>query len=1022
MDILDIFKDPKKVEINNQLKRLGIYKDFTVNKDYTVDLHKDVAIMAKKIDVCPVKFNVAHGNFIWHYSDLKSVINLPIEVQGNLSIVGNKIKTLIGLPTKIVGGTFNCSGNILINLNGSPRKVGSLIASGCELKSLEGSPKEVKDDYIVSKNKLTNLKESPPKIGGKFDCSSNKLTNLEFLPICKKSITGDNPIEGKDVDSDQIHIEFDKFHVDDEVTYNKSGSKFEKMVGDITNVDNSSGETLYRIHFKKLINPSLERDATVANIKGKYLEKLIAKFSVGDTAIYKNPNSKYNGYVGKIDSIAIENDEELYKLRFEYSENPGLIDIVSPTNKNKSFVNVGKIKITELKKISSGDKDKDKNENEVVKSSSNNWNVGDIAICYGDKVELLSLKSPDVWNVKPINRQSAAFSANHTILQKSEEKIKKSDTFTYGEEIVYLDPDGPYDGLRGEVTTIGWRGGSQSIDIKLIDNYGIARYVYSVKPEKLEKVKDGEKTEKVKAKEPESKFKKGDKVVYISKTTDDKNKDLHLLKGEITYLNTNFHTKKTETYDVRFPKQGNSVERTIFFIHENNLILSTDKFKVGDKVVYNNLNDDFNGQVGLINKLDKDKYNVIFNDGESTMNILGIDGSDLIKFVKPIGSEVHLNDDIIYTKPDSKYYGCQGTVISYEIDGDKPFEIEIKSKNKKLVKLKTTDENLEYVPPPRVFKKGDKIRYINENQPYDGLIGVVDKITIKNLKNPLYDVILKSLNGGTLYVTTHADHLLLLEEAADTETIKYGQKVKYINPTSKYNNRIGEYQGNRVKDGKTQYSVKFDDGSAVFKTIFFDESEGVLEPAGEAPKTTTTTTTTTYTAPKKKKKKEEEPPRPPVLVYNRRNVARKSFVKLEVGDEVKIITKFNNINDDKGVITEIPHDNEDRYIVQVGDTNFWMEKKDIKKDTSDKKDDKSSTNIKKDKKDKKESISVDEDESSKKIEIGDTVTIVKTVSNYHIGDKGKVTSSKNIDGRYEITLDSERIYKLYLLRDQFKKG
>jgi hypothetical protein len=53
-----------------------------------------------------------------------------------------------------------------------------------------------------------------------------------------------------------------------------------------------------------------------------------------------------------------------------------------------------------------------------------------------------------------------------------------------------------------------------------------------------------------------------------------------------------------------------------------------------------------------------------------------------------------------------------------------------------------------------------------------------------------------------------------------------GQTVKYINPTSIYHNKVGKYNGSRLKDGNKQHSVKFHD---VSKIIWFNDDEAELE-------------------------------------------------------------------------------------------------------------------------------------------------------------------------------------------------
>jgi hypothetical protein len=91
-------------------------------------------------------------------------------VKGNVKITDKKLKNLKQFKIKEVIGNFNCSGN--------------------ELESLEGSPEIVKGDFSCILNKLKTLKGAPkqigdknfPNIGGSFYCTNNQLESLEYLP------------------------------------------------------------------------------------------------------------------------------------------------------------------------------------------------------------------------------------------------------------------------------------------------------------------------------------------------------------------------------------------------------------------------------------------------------------------------------------------------------------------------------------------------------------------------------------------------------------------------------------------------------------------------------------------------------------------------------------------------------------------------------------------------------------------------------------------------------------------------
>ena len=89
-------------------------------------------------------------------------------VNGDLNLMECGLKTLKDLNVSIVDGYFSCFHN--------------------QLTSLEGGPKEVKDNFTCSSNRLTNLIGSPNKVGGTFSCFNNQLTSLEGAP---KEVGGD---------------------------------------------------------------------------------------------------------------------------------------------------------------------------------------------------------------------------------------------------------------------------------------------------------------------------------------------------------------------------------------------------------------------------------------------------------------------------------------------------------------------------------------------------------------------------------------------------------------------------------------------------------------------------------------------------------------------------------------------------------------------------------------------------------------------------------------------------------------
>ena len=97
----------------------------------------------------------------------------------------NNLKSLKGSP-KEVKGNFNCSYcKNLKSLEGGPKKVrGFICIYNSSLKTLEGAPKEVGGDFSCSYCiNLTSLEGAPKKVVGSFYCyGCSKLKSLEGAP------------------------------------------------------------------------------------------------------------------------------------------------------------------------------------------------------------------------------------------------------------------------------------------------------------------------------------------------------------------------------------------------------------------------------------------------------------------------------------------------------------------------------------------------------------------------------------------------------------------------------------------------------------------------------------------------------------------------------------------------------------------------------------------------------------------------------------------------------------------------
>jgi len=101
-----------------------------------------------------------------------------IDVDGDINLYKCEL-TEFPLNFNRVTGYFDCNGNYLTTLKGSPKYVGSsFYCSDNELTSLEYSPIEVEGTFSCRKNKLTSLEHSPRKVEGHFIFSENNIRDL----------------------------------------------------------------------------------------------------------------------------------------------------------------------------------------------------------------------------------------------------------------------------------------------------------------------------------------------------------------------------------------------------------------------------------------------------------------------------------------------------------------------------------------------------------------------------------------------------------------------------------------------------------------------------------------------------------------------------------------------------------------------------------------------------------------------------------------------------------------------------
>lgn len=131
---------------------------------------------------------------LWNISNFSIKHDLSVDVEGNVDI---SCRNLYHIPINfnVVTGTFFCSHNNLLSLEGSPKEVRSLYCLKNQLESLKGlSP--ILSFLDCQHNKITSLKECPLSIQVLY-CGNNKLTSIDLDPKIKsilKLIVNNNQI------------------------------------------------------------------------------------------------------------------------------------------------------------------------------------------------------------------------------------------------------------------------------------------------------------------------------------------------------------------------------------------------------------------------------------------------------------------------------------------------------------------------------------------------------------------------------------------------------------------------------------------------------------------------------------------------------------------------------------------------------------------------------------------------------------------------------------------------------------
>ena len=114
----------EKAKTRAWLDKMNI-KNYTINKDGTVDVKRSVDIFGRRLTEIPVKFNKVGGDFYCDNNKLTSLEGAPEIVSGNFHCQNNDLTSLDGAP-QTVSGNFHCHNNKVQFTEEDVRKVSNV--------------------------------------------------------------------------------------------------------------------------------------------------------------------------------------------------------------------------------------------------------------------------------------------------------------------------------------------------------------------------------------------------------------------------------------------------------------------------------------------------------------------------------------------------------------------------------------------------------------------------------------------------------------------------------------------------------------------------------------------------------------------------------------------------------------------------------------------------------------------------------------------------------------------------------
>lgn len=211
-----------------------------------------------------------------------------VKVQGDVNF-SKKLENLSKLPLRFheVTGDFDISDNVLITLEGSPKRVGgSFLAYKNELTSLKGGPIEVGKNFIILRNNITSLEYSPVKVKEDYICSHNPLKSLVGVVDVGGNIFTNLFIE---------NLKYQEFTYNSVKTYKYDGDAILKYIEKECKVLTEEEQVfeMTRRNIQNAINKMINNDTLKKEMINDTLLKNLTKYNLHDlkemVLIIKNP-------------------------------------------------------------------------------------------------------------------------------------------------------------------------------------------------------------------------------------------------------------------------------------------------------------------------------------------------------------------------------------------------------------------------------------------------------------------------------------------------------------------------------------------------------------------------------------------------------------------------------------------------------------------------------------------------------------------------------------------------------------